>query len=179
MLRNSYTFCWMTVCKKLRWPIFSYTNIKQTQNCCYGKSKGGSWKKFKLVMYSRAKKTKGNRKLLKQVRACSHLPNAPTTRSDWRRSLACAKKKPHDLVRGGIWNVPSLSSFACLLHSLFLRTKGACSLFSFYFFIFFLSFPIRFSLIPRKNKTTVILFYSLKRQSILSISDDIIFSNIT
>jgi hypothetical protein len=52
-------------------------------------------------------------------------------------------------------------------------------LFSFYFFIFFLSFPIRFSLIPRKNKTTVILFYSLKRQSILSISDDIIFSNIT
>jgi hypothetical protein len=54
------------------------------------------------------------------------------------------------------------------------RAPASCFLFAFSFY--FVSFPIRFSLIPGKNKTTLILFYFLKRQSILSIIN---FSNIT
>jgi hypothetical protein len=50
---------------------------------------------------------------------------------------------------------------------------------NFLFSFYFLSFPICISLIPGKNKTTLISFYFLKRQSILSISDDIDFSNMT
>ncbi len=45
MLRNSYTFCWMAVCKKLRCLLFCYTTIKQTQNYCYWKNEGGLLKK--------------------------------------------------------------------------------------------------------------------------------------
>jgi hypothetical protein len=56
---------------------------------------------------------------------------------------------------------------------------ASCFLLSLSLSFFFLSFPIFFSLIPWKNKTTLILFYFLKRKSILSISDDINFSNIT
>jgi hypothetical protein len=59
------------------------------------------------------------------------------------------------------------------------RVPASCFLFLFTFSFYFLSFSIRFSLIPGKNKTTLILFYILKRKSILSISDDINFSNIT
>jgi len=59
------------------------------------------------------------------------------------------------------------------------RVPTSCFLFLFTFSFYFLSFPIRFSLIPGKNKTTLILFYILKRKSILSISDDINFSNNT
>jgi hypothetical protein len=61
----------------------------------------------------------------------------------------------------------------------FFTQRAAASCFLFTFSFYFLSFPIRISLIPGKNKTTLISFDFLKRQSILSISDDINFSNIT
>ncbi len=144
MLRNSYTFCWMAVCKKLRPPTFLLHYHKANTKLLLLKEWRRFMKKNQINNVFLGQKTRGNRKRLKQERACFHVPHAATTRSEWRRSLACGGKKPHDLVHGGIWKVPSLLSFGWLL----LRTKGARFLFTFSFSFFFFFLLFHFSFCP-------------------------------